>query len=976
MPIPQLTWKGKAPKSWRGAPEGFRRRDVPERRSLRRRIPQRAKHAFRWLRFRRGQSRRRWIQQGIVIAGIAAILLLVVGVAMAAWYAKDLPNPDQLLNRKLAESTKIYDRTGQTVLYEIHGEQRRTVVQLEDIPLHLRQATIAIEDQNFYQHYGFSVTGFIRAAWINLISGGRRRPGGSTITQQFVKNSILTSEKTVTRKFKELVLSFELERKFSKDQILQLYLNEIPYGSNNYGVQAAAANYFGKDVRDLTLAESATLAALPQAPTFYSPYGNNTDALSVRQRHILALMENLDFITPEEREAAEKEEITFQPKREQIIAPHFVFYVREQLVERFGESVVETGGLKVITTLDMDKQRAAEKAVTEGVAAIEERYNATNGALVALDPKTGEVLAMVGSRDYFDIEHDGNVNVTLRPRQPGSSFKPVVYATAFRRGYTPDTMLFDLTTDFQTGSGAYTPHNYDNREHGPLPMRRALAGSLNIPAVKTLYLAGLTNVLDLAHDMGYTTLNEPDRYGLALVLGGGEVRLLDHVSAFAVFAREGLKHPTHGIAQVQDKNGKTLFEQKVTEERVLEEYVAREINSILSDDASRAFIFGSGSKLTLPGRPVAAKTGTTNDFHDGWTVGFTPSLAAGVWVGNNDNTEMARGADGVFTAAPIWNAFMRAVLDGTPVETFKTPDRRLPDKPVLRGEIDEVTTVKVDKLTGKRIPDSCLATYPPAFIADRVFKETHTILHTVRTEDPQGDPPQNPADDPQYTAWEGPVQRWAAGQPGYGDPASVPEERCDLREGARAPTVQFREPTDRAEITTASFDATVRVNAELAVPHVVLTLGGTEVAQWTAPPFTARISLRGKSAGFYDLRATATDEAGQEGSATIRINYLPPGAGAVISVTDPSSGTTIATKDFPITLKAFASDPDGVVRVEWFIRSSGDSPTSLGTSEPKNTTATLRWADAPDAGTYELYAQMTDEKGNSTTSDIVVVTVS
>ncbi|MDD5567444.1 MAG: transglycosylase domain-containing protein, partial [Patescibacteria group bacterium] len=386
----------------------------------------------------RSAKRRRWWSKLLIICAVLFLAGLLVGVGAFAWYSRDLPSPDKLLSRNLAQSTRIYDRTGQVLLYEIHGDVKRTLVPLEDIPDNLKNATIAIEDKHFYEHSGFDITGLIRAVFINITSVGKSRPGGSTITQQLVKNAILTTEKTFTRKIKELVLSYQIERKFSKDQILKLYFNEIPYGSVSYGVESAAQIYFGKSVSDLNLAESAVLAALPQSPTYYSPYGSHVDELIGRQQYILDLMVEQNYITREQADEAKKVELKFQPSREPITAPHFVFYVKEKLTEKYGEKMVEQGGLKVITTLDAYKQQVAETAVTEGIEKIK-KYGGSNAALVALDPKTGEILSMVGSVDYFDTENDGNVNVTIRNRQPGSSFKPVVYATAFAKGYTPET---------------------------------------------------------------------------------------------------------------------------------------------------------------------------------------------------------------------------------------------------------------------------------------------------------------------------------------------------------------------------------------------------------------------------------------------------------------------------------------------------------------------------------------------------------
>lgn len=895
------------------------------------------------------RKRRRLFVWAAALAGGLFAFGSIFLVAAFAYFSRDLPDPNKITERIVAQSTKIYDRTGETVLYEIHGDQRRTVVQLKDIPKIVQQATIAVEDQNFYQHHGFSVTGFVRAFIVNIVSAGRRRPGGSTITQQFVKNSILTKEKTFTRKFRELVLSFQIERKFTKDQILQLYLNEIPYGSSNYGVQAAAQSYFGKNVGDVTLSEAAILAALPQAPTYYSPYGENVDALFSRQRHVLEQMRELGFITKEQEDAATTEKVTFRSKREDIVAPHFVFFVRQLLTEKYGEALVEQGGLKVTTTLDINHQRAAEEAIAEYGARNAEKYKATNAALVSIDTKTGQILSLVGSRDYFDAEHDGNVNVVLRPRQPGSSFKPIVYTTAFKQGYTPDTVLFDVVTNFDTGSGKpYIPHNYTNQEYGPLTMRRALAGSLNIPAVKTLYLAGLNNVFDVAEAFGYTTFTDRSRYGLSLVLGGAEVRLLDHVGAYAALAREGVRHPTTPILKVEDKNGKTLEQYEKREIRVLDEKIVRQTNSILTDNGARSFIFGSKSPLVLPGRPVAAKTGTTNDFRDGWTLGFTPSLAAGVWVGNNDNTEMKRGADGVVVAAPIWNFYMRKVLTGTPVESFKTPDRNSADKPILRGQFEVVKKVPVDRITGKVIPESCRETYPKQFVVTKDFKEVHDTLFWVDKSDPRGPIPEHPEKDPQFPAWEGAVRAWAAKHK-YVDIAKLPQEKCSLRENPSAPAVTITAPIAGASITTTTTTFAATATSDQQIKRLDFFLDDAPIGSSATAPYELSYTNTRFENGPHVLRAIATDALGAAGEASVSVEFALPSSSPTLSIVSPQKNAVIRIADFPLDVQITLFDTDGFDRVELLL----DGVVAATTQKPKS--GPLAFSLAPvSTGTHTI----------------------
>ena len=592
-----------------------------------------------------------WKKLLILVAAAGLLGFIIFGV-LFAYYSFNLPDPNKLGSRVVPESTKIFDRNNE-LLYEIHGEAKRTLIPFEQIPSYTKQAAIAVEDKNFYKHSGISLTGIIRSALKNVFTNSR--VGGSTITQQFVRNAVLTREKTYTRKLKEVVLSLQLERKYSKDEILQLYFNEIPYGSNAYGIEAAAQTFFGKNAKDLSLVESAYLAALPQAPTYYSPFGPHRDELNQRADTVLKLMAEQGYITKEEKELAQSTKVEFRAIGQGILAPHFVMYIQDILAQKYGEVSLREGGFKITTTLDLSLQKIAEEAVAKQVAINEKNYNATNASLVATDPNTGQVLAMVGSRDYFDKVHDGAVNVALRSRQPGSSFKPYVYASAFKSGMNPATVLLDVQTNFGNFGGKdYVPQNYDGQSHGPVSIRQALQGSLNVPAVKTVILTGIENSIDLAEKMGITTLGDRTRYGPSIVLGGGEVKLLDHVGAFGVFAALGIKHDITAILKIEDGRGNVLEEYKPSRgKEVLDPQVAYQINNVLSDNEARAYIFGRSNRLTIPGRAVAAKTGTTQEYHDAWTVGYTPSLAAGVWVGNNNNTAMKTPADGSVVAAPI-----------------------------------------------------------------------------------------------------------------------------------------------------------------------------------------------------------------------------------------------------------------------------------------------------------------------------------
>ncbi|MFH1896338.1 MAG: transglycosylase domain-containing protein, partial [bacterium] len=613
-----------------------------------------------------------------VIAGF-----IFLSLAVAA-FSKDLPTPDKLVTRDISVSTKILDRNGKT-LYDIYGDENRQLVKLAELPEHVRSATLAIEDNEFYKHHGFDVKGMVYATFKIVVTGSLR--SGSTITQQLIKNALLSSEQTITRKVKELVLAVQIESgtRYTKDDILQMYLNEVPYGGQALGIEAGSQMYFGKPARELTLAEAALMAGLPQAPSLYSPFGAYPENAKSRQEQVLKLMHERGWfgsdgqwhkISDEEYEQAQNEELTYVAQGQDIKAPHFVMFVRNLLTERYGEEKVLRGGLTVTTSLDLDLQEKAQEIVAERVEADKDLL-VGNGALIAMDPKTGQILTMVGSKDYFNTEDDGNVNVVTALRQPGSSIKPVNYVTGIKQGYTAATLFMDVPTQFSGGAGqpAYAPVNYDGKFRGPILMRQALANSINVAAVKMLKLVGVQNMIDTAHDMGITSLNEPDRYGLALTLGGGEVKLLDMAVVFSTFASGGLRRDSVAILKVEDSTGKVLEEWKDTGgRRVLREEEAYIISSILSDNYARAAEFGLGSPLYVPGYTVAAKTGTTDDKRDNWTLGYTPALTVGVWVGNNDNSPMhPRLASGITGAAPIWHDFFVVALADKPKEEFKMP---------------------------------------------------------------------------------------------------------------------------------------------------------------------------------------------------------------------------------------------------------------------------------------------------------------
>ncbi len=690
--------------------------------------------------------------------------LFVIGIF--AYFAKDLPEPGKINARSIDESTKIYDRTGTVLLYDIHGEEKRTLIPQEEIPLVVKQATIALEDRNFYHHPGFDVKGVINAVISNIFNIGAGR-GGSTITQQFVKNSILTDERSVTRKIKELILAVEIELRFSKDEILGMYLNEIPYGSNAYGIEAASQTFFNKHAKDLTLDEATILASLPQAPSRYSPYGSYIDRLKIRQEYALDQMADLGYISADAAKSAKETNVfaKLAKNSENIKAPHFVMYVRDYLEEQYGTELLEKEGLRVITTLDWDKQQIAEKIVHDKAIENEEKYDAENAALVAVDPQNGDVITMVGSRDYFDEKIDGQVNVAIRDRQPGSSFKPYAYLYAFKKGYTPETILFDVETNFGVdGAEDYVPQNYDGTFRGPVKMKDALAMSLNIPAVKTLYLANPEEVITFAKQLGITSLQDPKRYGLSLVLGGGEVKLLDHTAAFSVLANNGIKHEKRAVLSITDKNGEKIFEAQTTEgERVIDEKYVAMLSHILSTNKYRVPTFGENSVLKFDDRPVAAKTGTTNQNRDAWVMGYTPDIAVGIWSGNNDNSSMSSYGAGVSASGPIFRDFIvQAYPDPSGKEFPKyDKDENKTNKDILDGELPDMEKVEICEIPGEDDKYCKANKYCPDSKKDKIlFADIHNILYYVSKDDPRGDKPENPKSDPQFKNWEKGVKKY------------------------------------------------------------------------------------------------------------------------------------------------------------------------------------------------------------------------
>ncbi len=610
------------------------------------------------------------VSRSILKVGSVFLLVLVLAGAVIL---RDAPSPRKLSTTEYPESSQIFDRNGQ-LLFEIYADIRRTPVVLDEVPEHLRKATLAIEDARFYKHWGLDFKGIVRGLYRTVFK--KRLQGGSTLTQQLVKNALLSPERTVIRKIKEAFLTLATEIIYSKDQILEMYFNQTPYGGTVWGVQAAAQGIFGKDVKDLSLAEAALLAGLPASPTKYSPFAY-PDAAKSRQIIVLKRMEEEGFISKEEREAAEEEKLDYYVQRSSIRAPHFVFYIREKLIEEYGMQRVTEGGLKIKTSLDLDLQEYVQESVASEIAKLE-RQKVSNGAVVVTEPESGQILAMVGSKDYFATDIDGKYNVATALRQPGSSIKPLNYAVGLESGQVTAASIFsDNPTCFNvTNQKPYCPTNYGYRYFGLQTLRNSLANSLNIPAVKMLKINGVETFIASASAMGINTFDDPANYGLSLTLGGGEVMMTDMNKAFGVLANMGIRQELNPILEVSDKNGDRLFEyQPMQGDRVLSRETSYIMQKILSDDGARSAVFGRGSLLNIKGHPeVAVKTGTTNELRDNWTIGYTSDFVVTVWVGNNNNSKMSHVASGITGATPIWNKVMTYLLKDVAVKEPVKPD--------------------------------------------------------------------------------------------------------------------------------------------------------------------------------------------------------------------------------------------------------------------------------------------------------------
>ena len=814
-------------------------------------------------------NRSRWFFYAALAVFGLVLTCFVAVIGVFLFVAKDLPNPDRVVRRE-GFSTKIYDRNN-ALLYDVYADQRRTPVTLTQIPLTLRQATIAIEDKNFYKHEGFDFLGWIRALYRIVVF--RKLQGGSTITQQLVKNTLVTQQRTISRKIKEFILTLQVESKYSKDQILQMYLNEVPYGGTAYGVEAACELYFGKSVAEIGLAESAILAGLPQSPSAYSPFSGT--AYIGRATQVLRRMKEDGFInTDEEKATADSLNTTNIASQAGVLkAPHFVFYVKNLLIDKYGDRAVEQGGLNVVTTLDMKLQEETQKAVSEEINKVK-TLNITNGAAVVVNPKNGEILAMVGSRDWSDPNYDGKYNVSLALRQPGSAIKPVTYLTGLRKGYTAATLLMDIKTVFPGGDKPeYVPENYDGKFRGPVTVRDALGNSLNIPAVKMLSMVGIKDMLVQAFDLGISSLEPTQellkRVGLSVTLGGGEVRLLDLAVAYSSFANGGQKIEPTAILKVTDNDGKVLEnrEQNTEYRRIITPEEAFIISSILADPGARSITFGARSQITVPGKTIAVKTGTTNDKRDNWTIGWTPSMLAGVWVGNNNNTAMKQVASGITGAAPIWNRIIVKALAGKANEEFATPsgmiemavdkysgfpahdgfDSRMEyfvsgTEPV--GEDPYHKKIKVCKGEGK------LAT--PADVGSGNYDEKEAWYFKD--------------EDPFQNTWNPPTNKWQEGILNWlkdqADPKyHPPTDYC----GSTNPVwITIEEPAEKTRINSNDIRVKFKIDTSNTANHAEVYLDGTLKYSWDNSPW--EIVIPDVSNGYHKIEVKARDDKGFEGS--------------------------------------------------------------------------------------------------------------
>ena len=819
-----------------------------------------------------GVKKTRRIVKLTKLAFLGVVVLFLGSFIIFPLFAFNLPSPEKVVRRE-GFSSKIMDRNGK-VLYDIFTNQKRTPADINVIPDFLKNATIAIEDKNFYKHQGFDPLGMLRGV-SRLFTRGYAQ-GGSTLTQQLVKNVLLSPERSVFRKIREFILAVQIERKYSKDEILQMYLNEAPYGGTAWGVEAAAETYFGKNVSELSPIESAFLAGLPQRPSVYSPYSSTPDAYKDRTKQVLKRMREDGYID-EDKETELLEEINkldFQDKGAQFKAPHFVQYIQKVLEDRYGEQVIEQGGLRVTTTLDLDIQDKAQQVVSEEIAKVE-NLHITNGAAVILDPETGEILAMVGSKGFDREDYDGQVNVTMSLRQPGSAIKPITYVTAFKKGYSASFLIMDVPTEFPGGVGQppYKPVNYDGKYRGPIQLRYALGNSINIPAVKVLALVGIKETLETAYSLGLNSL-EPtsetlSRVGLSLTLGGGEVRLLELTGAYSAFANQGFRVDPTAILKIEDSKGKVLEDNKPKKgKRVLTPEQAYMIFDILSDNQARTLVFGPNSQLNISGRQIMVKTGTTNDKRDNWTIGGNKQVMVGVWVGNNDNSQMREVASGVSGASPIWRKILLTSLEGKSNTTQEVPGG------IVTTAVDTISGYgahdgypsRVEKFIDGTQPgedpihvklkvcksDGKLAT--PSDISGGNYDEKEYFV--FKEEDPTAAPGEP-------NRWQEGILTWLLTQ--ADSRYHPPSDYC----GTKNPvSIDFVTPSDKTSNLPNKFSVEIRADSTVSIAQVELEVDGTRVRTFTARPYKHELEL---DDGIYTLRVKAKDSSGNEADRSITV---------------------------------------------------------------------------------------------------------
>ena len=878
-------------------------------------------------------------KKALRVYGISFAIGVLVVAGLFLWFAKDLPSPNKINSRISAQTTKIYDRTGQNLLIEVYGDKNRSIIEFSQMPQCIKDATVALEDKNFYKQGAFSPAGIARA-FTGILFKDPSRGGGSTITQQYVKNALLTNERTFTRKIKELILSIQIEQLYKKDDILKLYLNEIPYGSTAYGIQAASRQYFGVDAKDLTLAQCVTLASLPQAPTYYSPYGQNVNQLLTKKDRVLDLMVEQGYIKKDQADEAKKVDVISQLKPynpyANVRAPHFVQYVREKLEEKYGIKRVNEGGLKVISTIDLEKQTIAEESVSQNIKNVRS-YGGSNAALVSADPNNGQVVAMVGSYDANDPNF-GSFNVAASLRQPGSSIKPIVYANLFKKNYGPGSTLYDVKTDFG-GTPAYVPKNYTGRFYGVQSVRTSLASSLNIPAVKSLYLGGIPEFINTAKDMGITTYTRPaDEYGLSMALGAGEVRMVDMVNAFSAFPTNGKHYEPVYWLKITDGAGKTVADNTKGEnnksKQALDPQIAYLVSNIMSDNNARCSlgVFSCNNPLTLPGKTVAAKTGTSEDYRDAWTVGFTKKIVTVVWAGNNDNSPMTQAAS--IVSAPIWNQYMRNATKNDPNEPFDRPtgikDQTLDantGKSLINGskprtdifpswykveQAKDAQKATIDTVSGKLATDCT---------PEAARKEITGSLITAEI----------PPTDPSYSRWNPPVQALASSL-GYQQGGSIPSEKDDIHQcGDPVPVVSLAASPASGSIFTLTATTTT---GRFPISQVAFYIDGNQIdiKYGSGGTFTTTYI---PTAGSHSFSARVTDTALYTATSNT-VNVTATGVGgANLTCTPGNCKFTYTLGAFSAQLYAGGS-PFGPVESSSPAIWSGISPSWNGSSGPSS----------------------------------------